>query len=178
MEGVDGDAFMENFDDPEYSFASGAKGKVLVNLQAATKSTHNMTKTLYLWSHHGYHLDADATNLLAIELLQAVYTVSKIGLVQHALAAGSETQTIALCALIKTLCVQAPPAAAPSPQPHSSNATSDPASLHHPAKKALFAHSRKCPYHPMPSHLQQQLQPLLPSPSCRTCVQQTVGLVV
>jgi hypothetical protein len=77
------------------------------SFQAATKSTHNLTETLNLWSHHGYCLDADAANLLITELLQAVYTVSEIGLIQHALAAGSEAQTIALCALIKSLHVQA-----------------------------------------------------------------------
>jgi hypothetical protein len=54
MEGVDGDAFMEDFDNPESFFASGAKDKVLADLQAATKSTHNLTETLNLWSHHGY----------------------------------------------------------------------------------------------------------------------------
>jgi hypothetical protein len=79
------------------------------------RSTHNLTETLNLWSHQGYHLDADATDSLVTELLQAVYTVSEIGLVQHALAAGSETQSIALRALIKSLRTQAPPATAPSP---------------------------------------------------------------
>jgi hypothetical protein len=154
MEGVDADAFMEDFDDPEAFFASGAKDKILADLQAATKPTHNLTKTLNLWSHQGYCLDADAANLLVTELLQAVYTVSKIGLVQHALAAGSETQTIALHALIKSLCAQAPPATAPSlqprpsgsgPLPRSSNTTSDPAGLCCLIKKALFMHSCKCP---------------------------------
>jgi hypothetical protein len=77
-------------------------------------------------------------------------TVSEIGLVQHAMAAGSEAQTIALCTLIKSLCTQAPPAATPlppgpGPLPHSFNITSDPASLCHPVKKALFACSCKCP---------------------------------
>jgi hypothetical protein len=117
MEGVNRDAFMGNFEDPEAFFASGAKDKVLNNLQAATKSTHNLIKTLNLWSQQGYCLNADAGNLPVTELLQAVYIISKISLVQHAMAAGSEAQTIALCALIKSLCVQAPPAATPSPQP-------------------------------------------------------------
>jgi hypothetical protein len=45
MEGVNRDAFMEDFDNPESFFASGAKDKVLDDLQAATKSTHNLTKT-------------------------------------------------------------------------------------------------------------------------------------
>jgi hypothetical protein len=103
MEGADEDAFMEDFNDPEAFFASGAKDKVLEDLQAAMKSTHNLTETLNLWSHQGYHLDADAADLLITKLLQAVYTVSKIGLVQHALAAGSETQTIALRTLIESL---------------------------------------------------------------------------
>jgi hypothetical protein len=88
-------------------------------------------------------------DLLVTELLQAVYTVSEISLIQHALAAGSETQTIALHALIESLHVQAPPATAPLPQsrplPRSSNATSDPAGLCCPVKKALLAHSCKCP---------------------------------
>jgi hypothetical protein len=82
MKGVNVDAFMEDFDDPEAFFASGAKDKVLPDLQAATKSSHNLTKTLNLWSHQGYHLDADAANSLVTKLLQAVYTVSEIGLVQ------------------------------------------------------------------------------------------------
>jgi hypothetical protein len=51
---------------------------------------------------------------MLIQKTKAVYTVSKIGLVQHALAAGSETQTIALHTLIESLCTQAPLAAAPS----------------------------------------------------------------
>jgi hypothetical protein len=154
LEGADMDAFMADFDDPEAFYASGAKDKVLADLQAATRSTHNLTKTLNLWSHQGYRLDADAADSLVTELLQAVYTVSKISLVQHTLTAGSETQSIALCALIKSLHTQAPPATAPSPPPrhpgsgpllHSSNATSDPAGLHRPVKKALFAHSHKRP---------------------------------
>jgi hypothetical protein len=154
MEGVEGDAFMDDFDNSKAFFASGAKDKVLEDLQAATKSTHNLTKTLNLWSHHGYHLNSDAADSLITELLQAVYTVPKIGLVQHASAAGSEAQTIALHALIESLHTQAPPAAVPSPQPRpsgpgplprSSNATSDPAGLCCLVKKALFACSCKCP---------------------------------
>jgi hypothetical protein len=117
MEGVDGDAFMDNFEDPKAFFASGAKDKVLNDLQAATKSTHNLIETLNLWSHHGYCLNVDAANLLVTELLQAVYTLSKIGLIQHAMAAESDAQIIALHALIKSLCLQAPLATAPSPQP-------------------------------------------------------------
>jgi hypothetical protein len=69
---------------------------LLEDLQAATRSTHNLSETLNLWSHQGYRLDADAADSLVTELLQAVYTVSEIGLVQHALAAGSEAQSIAL----------------------------------------------------------------------------------
>jgi hypothetical protein len=94
---------MADFNDPELFYASGAKDKVLVDLQAATRSTHNLTETLNLWSHQGYRLNADAADALVTELLQAVYTVSEIGLVQHALAAGSETQSIALRALIESL---------------------------------------------------------------------------
>jgi hypothetical protein len=60
MEGVDADPFMADFNDPEAFYASGAKDKVLADLQAATRSTHNLTKTLNLWSHQGYCLDADA----------------------------------------------------------------------------------------------------------------------
>jgi hypothetical protein len=154
LEGANADAFMADFKDPEAFYASGAKDKVLADLQAATRSTHNLTETLNLWSHQGYRLDADAADLLITELPQAVYTVSEIGLVQHALAAGSETQSIALRALIESLCAQAPPATAPSPPscpsgsgplPRSSNATSDPAGLCWPVKKALFARSRKRP---------------------------------
>jgi hypothetical protein len=94
---------MVDFDDPESFYTSGAKDKVLVDLQAATRSTHNLTETLNLWSHQGYRLDADAADALITELLQAVYTVSEIGLVQRALAAGSKTQSIALRALIESL---------------------------------------------------------------------------
>jgi hypothetical protein len=147
MEGVDGDAFMGNFEDPEAFFLSGAKDKVLNDLQAATKSAQNLIKTLILWSQQGYCLDADAANLLITELLQAVYTVSKISLVQHAMAAGSEAQIIALCTLIESLHTQAPPATTPSPQPCppgpgplpcSSNATSDPAGLCCPVKGVIL----------------------------------------
>jgi hypothetical protein len=59
IEGVEGDAFMDDLDDPEAFFASRAKAKVLVDLQATTKSTHNLTETLNLCSHHGYHLDME-----------------------------------------------------------------------------------------------------------------------
>jgi hypothetical protein len=48
MEGVDGDAFLGNFEDPKAFFASSAKDKALNDLQAATKSTHNLIKTLNL----------------------------------------------------------------------------------------------------------------------------------
>jgi hypothetical protein len=138
-----------------------------VDLQAATKSTHNLTETLNLWSHHCYHLDVDATDLLITELLQAVYTVSKIGFVQHALAAGSKTQTITLCALIESLCVQAPPATTPSPQP------CPVPPMPHLTLPAFVAQSRRpflraltsAPYPPTLSHLQQQQLLLLPSPS-------------
>jgi hypothetical protein len=58
---------MEDFDHPEAFFASGAKDKVLADLQGATKSTHNLTKTLNLWSHHRYCLDVDAANSLITE---------------------------------------------------------------------------------------------------------------
>jgi hypothetical protein len=61
MEGANADAFMANFDDPESFYASGAKDKVLADLQAAMRSTHNLTETLNLWLHQGYRLDADAT---------------------------------------------------------------------------------------------------------------------
>jgi hypothetical protein len=154
MAGVDGDTFMGNFEDPEAFFASSAKDKVLHNLQAATKSTHNLVKTLNLWSFNSYCLDAEASDTLITELLQAVYMVSKIGLVQHAIGAVSEAQIIVLCALIESLHTQALPAATPSPQPQPSksgpmpcsfNPTFDPASLCCPVKKALFAHSCKCP---------------------------------
>jgi hypothetical protein len=116
---------MADFDEPEAFYTSGAKDKVLADLQAATRSTHNLTETLNLWSHQGYRLNADAADSLVTELLQAVYTVSK-------------TQSIALRALIESLRAQAPPANAPSPPsrpsgsgplPCSSNATSDPAGL-------------------------------------------------
>jgi hypothetical protein len=115
LEGADADAFMADFNDPESFYASGAKDKVLADLQAAMRSTHNLTETLNLWSHQGYRLNADAADSLVTKLLQAVYTVSEIGLVQYAWAAGYETQSIALCALIESLRTQAPPATAPSP---------------------------------------------------------------
>jgi hypothetical protein len=108
---------MGNFEDPEAFFASGAKDKVLNNPQAATKSTHNLIKTLNIWSNHGYRLNAGAADSLVTELLQVVYTVFEIGFVQHAMAAGSKPQITALCALIESLHTQAPLAAAPSPQP-------------------------------------------------------------
>jgi hypothetical protein len=113
MKGVNGDAFMGNFEDPKAFFASSAKDKVLHDLQATTKSTHNLIKTLNLWSQQGYCLNADATNLLVTELVQAVYTVSKVGLVQHAMPAGSEAQIIALCAHIKSLCTAGPTSCRP-----------------------------------------------------------------
>jgi hypothetical protein len=107
MAGVDGDTFMDEFVDVDAFYTSGTKEKVLADLQAATTSTHNLVKTLNLWSTNGYCLNVDTSNVLVTKLLQAVYIVSEIGLVQHAVAAGSEAQTIALCALIKSLCVQA-----------------------------------------------------------------------
>jgi hypothetical protein len=109
MAGVDGDTFMDEFVDVEAFYASGTKEKVLADLQAATPSTHNLVETLNLWSTNGYCPDADASSVLITKLLQTVYMVSKIGLVQHAVAAGSKAQTIALCALIESLGMQAPP---------------------------------------------------------------------
>jgi hypothetical protein len=156
MAGVDGDTFMGDLEDAEAFFASSAKEKVLNNLQAATKSTHNLVKTLNLWSTNGYRLNVDAFNMLVTKLLQAVYTVSEIGLIQHAMVTGSAVQTITLYALIKSLCVQAPPASIPTPHPqpsrsgpamppHSSNTTSDPTGCSWPVKKAIFTHSYKQP---------------------------------
>jgi hypothetical protein len=104
MAGVDGDAFMGDFEDTEAFFASSTKEKVLNNLQAATKSTHNLVKTLNFWSINSYHLNVDASDTLITKLLQAIYMVTEISLVQHAMAAGSEAQCIALCALIESLC--------------------------------------------------------------------------
>jgi hypothetical protein len=51
LDGADADAFMADFDDPEAFYASGAKDKVLADLQGAMRSTHNLSETLNLWSH-------------------------------------------------------------------------------------------------------------------------------
>jgi hypothetical protein len=139
------------------------------------KSTHNLTKTLNLWSHHGYHLDVDAADSLVTELLQAVYTVSEIGLVQHALAAGSETQTITLSASSLRASAHRPHQL---PPPHHNLAPLDLGACPIPPTPPLtlpasIAQSRgpsshalaSAPYHLMLSHLQQRLLPLLPSPS-------------
>jgi hypothetical protein len=117
MAGVDGDSFMKEFKDLEAFYTSGIKDKVLTDLEAATTSTHNLVKTLNLWTSNSYCLNADASDTLVTELVQAIYMVSEIGLIQHVIAVGSEAQTIALWALIESLCVQAPPAPVPTSQP-------------------------------------------------------------
>jgi hypothetical protein len=48
MAGVDEDTFINEFEDVKAFYASGAKEKVLVDLQAATISTHNLVKALNL----------------------------------------------------------------------------------------------------------------------------------
>ena len=160
---VEKEAFTEDIaDDPDVFYASGAKDKVLADLAAATSSTHNLVELLNLYSTSGYRLDPEATDKLTIELLQAVSTAAELGLVQHALAAGSSSQYSAIQSLIESLRSQAPPAPAPIPPtrnpgqppplPRSTNAIADPAGLNRPAKKAiLFARSRKRPTPPNPN---------------------------
>jgi hypothetical protein len=55
--GVDGNTFMDESVDTDTFYTSGAKEKVLVDLQAATTSTHHLVKTLNLWSTNGYCLN-------------------------------------------------------------------------------------------------------------------------
>jgi hypothetical protein len=95
-----------------------------------------------------------------------LFTVSEIGFVQHALAAGSKTQSIALRALIESLHAQAPPAAAPSPHCPAPPmpALTLPASTAQSRRPSLHALT-SAPYPPTLSHLQQWHPPLLPSHS-------------
>lgn len=80
MAKVEGSSFIADFANPEAFYASGAQDKVRKDLAAATTSMHNLTEMLSLFTNNGYHLDAEASNFLVTELVQAVFTVSKTGL--------------------------------------------------------------------------------------------------
>jgi hypothetical protein len=175
LEGADTDTFMADFDDPEAFYASGAKDKVLADLQAATRSTHNLTETLNLWSHQGYRLDADAADSHSPLSYYRLFTQS--------LRSVSSNMLWLLDPRHNPL-LSMPLLRASTPRPHQPLPPH-----HHPAPldlglcpappmppltlPASAAQSRRpylcalasAPYPPTLNHSQQRHPPLLPSPS-------------
>jgi hypothetical protein len=116
---------------------------------------------LNLYSSSGFRLDPVQSDRLAIELLQAVSAASNLGIIQHALLAGSESQIEAMAQIIDSLRSQAPigapsaprqprdPQAPPGPVPRAAHALSDPAGVHRPGRqpdvRPLNIHKRQRP---------------------------------
>jgi hypothetical protein len=134
----------EDADDPQQFYAVGAQDRVSDDLGAAASSTRNLVELLNLYSTSGFRLDPVQSDWLAIELLQAVSAASNLGIIQHALLAGSESQIAVMGQIVDSLRAQAPlgvpppprrpcdPQAPPGPVPRAANALSDPAGIHRP----------------------------------------------
>jgi hypothetical protein len=98
----------------------------------------------WLNSSAGFCLDPVQSDQLAIELLQAVSAASNLGIIQHALLAGSDSQIAAMADIVDSLPSQAPShappppcrprntQAPPGPAPRGANALSDPAGVRRP----------------------------------------------
>jgi hypothetical protein len=139
---VNAELFMdEDAEEPQHFFAVGARDRVSNDLGAAASSTRNLVELLNLYSTSGFRLDPVQSDRLAIELLQAVHAASNLGIIQHALLAGSESQIAAIGQIIDSLRAQAPlgapppprrprdPQAPPDPIPRTTHALSDPAGV-------------------------------------------------
>jgi hypothetical protein len=123
---VNAELFMdEDTKEPQHFFAVGARDRVSDDLGAAASSTHNLVELLNLYSTSGFRLDPVQSDWLAIELLQAVHAASNLGIIQHALLAGSESQIAVIGQIIDSLRPQAPPA----PILRTAHALSDPAGV-------------------------------------------------
>jgi hypothetical protein len=134
----------EDAKDPQHFFAVGARDRVSDDLGAAASSTRNLVELLNLYSTSGYCLDPVQSDRLAIELLQAVHTASNLGIIQHALLGGSESQIAAIGQIVDSLRAQAPigapppprrpcdPQAPPEPILRAAHAISDPAGVRRP----------------------------------------------
>jgi hypothetical protein len=142
---VNADLFMDkDAKDPQHFFAVGARDRVSDDLGAAASSTRNLVELLNLYSTSGYRLDPVQSDRLAIELLQAVHAASNLGIIQHALLGGSESQIAAIGQIVDSLRAQAPigapppprrprdPQAPPEPIPRAAHAISDPAGVRRP----------------------------------------------
>jgi hypothetical protein len=131
----------EDAEEPQHFYAVRARDRVSDDLGAAASSTHNLVELLNLYSSSGFRLDPVQSDRLAIELLQAVSAASNLGIIQHALLAGSESQIAAMAQIVDSLHAQAPlgapppprrprdPQAPPGPVLRAANALSDPAGV-------------------------------------------------
>jgi hypothetical protein len=151
----------EDTKEPQHFFAVGVRDKVSDDLGAAASSTRNLVELLNLYSSAGFRLDPVQSDRLAIELLQAVSAASNLGIIQHALLAGSDSQISAMADIVDSLRSQAPthtPAprcppcdtqAPPGPVPRAANALSDPAGVRRPGRlpdvRPLNIHKRQRP---------------------------------
>jgi hypothetical protein len=137
----------EDTEEPQHFYAVGARDRVSNDLGAAASSTRNLVELLNLYSSAGFRLDPVQSDRLAIELLQAVSAASNLGIIQHALLAGSDSQIAAMAHIVDSLHSQAPigtPAlpprrprdtqAPPGPAPRAANALSDPAGVRRPGR--------------------------------------------
>jgi hypothetical protein len=106
----------EDAEEPQHFFAVGARDRVSDDLGAAASSTRNLVELLNLYSISGFRLDPVQSDRLAIELLQAVHAASNLGIIQHALLAGSESQIAAMAHIVDSLRAQAPIGAPPPPR--------------------------------------------------------------
>jgi hypothetical protein len=137
----------EDAEEPQHFFAVGARDRVSNDLGAAASSTCNLVELLNLYSSAGFRLDPVQSDRLAIELLQAVSAASNLGIIQHALLAGSDSQILAMADIVDSLRSQAPmrappppchphdTQAPPGPVPRAANALSDPAGVRQPGRQ-------------------------------------------
>jgi hypothetical protein len=137
----------EDAEDPQHFYAVGAQDRVSDDLGAAASSTRNLVELLNLYSSAGFRLDPVQSDRRAIELLQAVSAASNLGIIQHALLGGSESQIEAMAQIVDSLRSQAPigapppprrpcdPQAPPGPVPRAAHALSDPAGVRRPGRQ-------------------------------------------
>jgi hypothetical protein len=151
-----------------------------MTLGAAASSTRNLVELLNLYSSAGFRLDPVQSDRLAIELLQAVSAASNLGIIQHALLAGSDSQIAAMADIVDSLRAQAPTHMAPPPRrprdsqappgpaPRAANTLSDPAGVRRPGR------------HPdiRPLNIRKRQRPLStdPNPNFATVASAAAGL--
>jgi len=170
----------DDAEEPQHFFAVGARDKVTDDLRAAASSTRNLVELLNLYSSAGFRLDPVQSDRLAIELLQAVSAASNLGIIQHALLAGSDSQISAMADIVDSLRSQAPSRAPPPFRPprntqappglapRAANALSDPAGVRRPGR------------HPdvRPLNIRKRQRPLStdPNPNFATVASAAAGL--